>query len=134
MAKVAASVGAQLTTRTGVQQSQDSQTQLGEGVLRGLFGQGKGQVFTGALSQGSFVVGRVDAIHAAVPALAAPLVEQVRPRLTQALANAMVEQSFSAAAAKVKAKNDPAAAIAALGIEAPAAAAPAAPAPAPAKK
>jgi peptidyl-prolyl cis-trans isomerase D len=131
IAKVAASAGAQLVTRTAVQQSQASQTELGEGVLRGLFGQGKGQVFTGAASQNSFVVGHVDAIHAAVPALAAPLVEQVRPRLTQALANAMVEQSFTAAAARVKAKNDPAAAITALGIEAPAAA-PAAPAPAPA--
>ena len=134
IAKVAASAGAQLATRTAVQQSQASQTELGEGVLRGLFGQGKGQVFTGAASQNSFVVGHVDAIHAAVPALAAPLVEQVRPRLTQTLANAMVEQSFTAAAARVKAKNDPAAAVAALGIEAPAATAPAAPAPAPAKK
>lgn len=134
IAKVAASAGAQLSTRAGVQQSQASQTELGEGVLRGLFGQGKGQVFTGAQSANSFVVGHVDAIHAAVPALAAPLVEQVRPRLTQAMANAMVEQSFNAAAARVKAKNDPAAAITALGIEAPAAA-PAAPAaPAPAKK
>ena len=106
---------------------------MGEGVLRGLFGQGKGQVFADQ-GQAGYVVGRVDAIHGAVPALAAPLVEQVRPRLTQELANAMVEQSFNAAAARVKAKNDPAAAIAALGIEAPAAA-PAAPAaPAPAKK
>ena len=133
IAKVAASVSAQLTTRAGVQQSQASQTELGEGVLRGLFGQGKGQVFTGAQSQASFVVGHVDAIHGAVPALAAPLVEQVRPRLTQALTNAMVEQSFSAAAVRMKAKNDPAAALVALGVEAPAAA-PAAPAPAPAKK
>lgn len=133
IAKVAASVGAQLTNRTGVQQSRESQEQLGEGVLRGLFGQAKGQVFTGQ-TQAGFVVGHVDAIHGAVPALAAPLVEQVRPRLTQELANALVEQSFNAAAARVKAKNDPVAAIAALGIEAPVAA-PAAPvAPAPAKK
>jgi peptidyl-prolyl cis-trans isomerase D len=132
IAKVAASAGAELTTRTAVQQSRDSQTQLGEGVLRGLFGQGKGQVFTGAQSPTSFVVGHVDAIHGAVPALAAPLVEQVRPRLTQAMANAMVEQSFTAAAVRVKAKNDPAAALVALGVEP---AAPAAPAPAaPAKK
>ncbi|MEG1029363.1 MAG: rotamase, partial [Brevundimonas sp.] len=116
-----------------VQQSQASQTELGEGVLRGLFGQGKGQVFTGQTQTG-FVVGSVDGIHGAVPALAAPLVEQVRPRLTQELANAMVETSFNAAAARVKAKNDPAAALVALGIETPAAA-PAAPAaPAPAKK
>ncbi|MEG0818277.1 MAG: peptidyl-prolyl cis-trans isomerase, partial [Brevundimonas sp.] len=77
IAKVAASAGAQLSTRAGVQQSQASQTELGEGVLRGLFGQGKGQVFTGQ-TQAGFVVGSVDAIHGAVPALAAPLVEQVR--------------------------------------------------------
>ncbi len=133
IAKVAASVNAPLVTRAGVQQSRETQAQLGEGVLRGLFGQGKDQVFTGQ-AQNGFIVGRVDAIHGASPALAAPLVEQVRPRLTQELANAMVETSFNAAAARVKAKNDPAAAIAALGIEAPAAA-PAAPAvPAPAKK
>lgn len=132
IAKVAASAGAQLNTRAGVQQNREAQEQLGEGVLRGLFGQGKGQVFTGQ-GQAGFIVGSVDGVHPASPALAAPLVEQVRPRLTQELANAMVEQSFSAGAARVKAKNDPAAALTALGVET-APAAPAAPAPAPAKK
>lgn len=122
IAKVAAEAGAQLTVRTGVQQSRESQAQVGDGVLRGLFGQGKGQVFSGQQSQDSFVVGRVDAVHAAVPALAASLAEQARPRLTEELANAMADRTIAAAAARTKSRNDPALALQALGVEVPAAA------------
>jgi peptidyl-prolyl cis-trans isomerase D len=116
-----------------VQQSRESQAQVGDGVLRGLFGQSKGQVFSDAQSQTAFVVGRVDAIHAADPALAAPLAEQARPRLTEELANTLADRTIAAAAARTKSRNDPAAALQALGVEAPVAAAPAT-APAPAKK
>ena len=134
IAKVAAEAGAPLTVRTGVQQSRESQAQVGDGVLRGLFGQSKGQVFSDAQSQTAFVVGRVDAIHAANPALAAPLAEQARPRLTEELANTLADRTIAAAAARTKSRNDPALALQALGVEAPAAA-PAAPAaPASAKK
>ena len=129
IAKVAADAGAQLTVRTAVQQSRESQAQVGDGVLRGLFGQAKGQVFSGQQAQDSFVVGRVDAIHAADPALAAPLAEQARPRLTEELANTMADRTIAAAAARTKSRNDPALALQALGVEAPAA--PATPAPAP---
>lgn len=117
IAKVAAEAGAQLTVRTGVQQSRAAQTEVGEGVLRGLFGQSKGQVFSDAQSQTAFVVGRVDAIHAADPALAAPLAEQARPRLTEELANALAERTIGVAAARTKSRNDPAAALQALGVE-----------------
>ncbi|MFS0720908.1 peptidylprolyl isomerase [Brevundimonas phoenicis] len=134
IAKVAAEAGAPLTVRTGVQQSRESQAQVGDGVLRGLFGQSKGQVFSDAQSQTAFVVGRVDAIHAATPVLAAPLAEQARPRLTEELANTLADRTIAAAALRTKSRNDPALALQALGVEA-AAAAPAAPAaPAPAKK
>lgn len=134
IAKVAAEAGAPLTVRTGVQQSRESQAQVGDGVLRGLFGQSKAQVFSDAQSQTAFVVGRVDAIHAANPALAAPLAEQARPRLTEELANTLADRTIAAAAARTKSRNDPALALQALGVEAPAAA-PAAPAaPASAKK
>lgn len=134
IAKVAASVNASVATQAGVRQSRETQEALGNTVLQGLFSQPKGQVFSGA-GQSGFVVGRVDAVHGATPALAAPLVEQVRPRLTQELINALVEQGFTAGAARVGAKNDPAEALRAIGVEAPAAApaAPATPA-APAKK
>jgi len=134
IAKVAASAGATVTTRTSVQQNQQAVAEVGQGVLQGLFGQGKGQVFSGQSAADSFVVGRVDAVHPAVPALAAPIAEQVRARMSQEVANAMVEQTFSAAAARSKAKNDPAMALQALGVTAPSTpAGPAAPA-APAKK
>ena len=85
IAAVAASIGAPLVVRTGVQQNQQTAETLGEGVLRGLFGQGAGQVFTGPASESTFVVGRVDAVRAPVPALAAPIAEQLRPRLSMDL-------------------------------------------------
>ena len=119
IAAVAASSGATLITRTSVSQNQQTQTEIGEGVLQGLFGQGKGQVFSGPASQSAFVVGRVDNIRAAVPALAAPVAEQVRLRMGQEMANALVEQTFDAAARKTKAKNDPALALQALGVAGP---------------
>lgn len=132
IAAVASSAGATLTTRAGAQRNQQTQAELGQGVLQGLFGQAKGQVFSQQQSASSFIVGRVDEIHAAAPAEAAPLVEQVRPRLSQELANAMVEQGFTAGSARVRSRNDPAQALAALGVTAPAAPATPAPAPAPA--
>ena len=132
IAAVAASANATLVTRTGIQQSRDSQTALGQGVLQGLFGQGAGQVFSLPNAQSSYVVGRVDRIHAAVPALAAPLVEQARPRITQDIVQAMIQSSIEAGARDVKAKNDPVLARQALGLSdtpaAPGAPAPAAPA------
>jgi len=138
VAAVAGSVGASVQTHTGVKQDQNSQEALGEGGLQGLFSQGRGQVFTLPQSANSYVIGRVDQIHAAVPALAAPIAEQVRPRMTQEQVQAMIQQSMSAAAARTKATYDLALARAALGLSpepeaAPAAAGTPAPAPAPAQ-
>lgn len=126
IAAVASSVGASVTTRTGVEQTGAVQTQIGQGVMRGLFTQGRNQVFVEPQSGDSTVIGRVDAIHAAVPALAAALGEQARPRLTQEYMEALVQDSMGAAARRVKARNDPALALQALGVQDPAA--PAAPA------
>jgi peptidyl-prolyl cis-trans isomerase D len=118
IAAVAASAGATLTARTSVQQSPAVQSELGQAVLAGLFGQGRGQVFSGQADGGGFVVGRVDAIYPAVPALAAPAAEQVRLRLAEQVGNAMVEQIVNAAATRTKAKNDPEIALRALGVTA----------------
>ena len=133
IAAVARSAGAELTTRTGVQQNAESQGSLGDGVLGGLFGQGRGQVFTGPASETAFVVGRVDAVRAPTAALAAPIADQIRPRMAQELVNGAGESLVAAASRKVKAENDPARAVEALGVTPPAAgattpAAPAAPA------
>lgn len=119
IAAVAASAGASLTTRTSVQQSPTSQTELGQGVLQGLFGQGKGQVFSGQTGQAAWVVGRVDAVHPAVPALAAPVSEQIRLRGSPEMGNAISELVVEGAARKTKARNDPALALEALGVTAP---------------
>lgn len=129
IAAVAASVGASVTTRTGLEQSAATQEQIGQGALGGLFSNGRGQVFVEPQANGATVIGRVDGIHAATPALAAPLGEQARPRLTREYMEAFLDHAMSMAANRVKARNDPAVALQALGIEAPAAAAtPAAPA------
>lgn len=124
---VARSVNAPLTVRTGVVRDQASQQALGQGVLQGLFGQTKGQVFSQPAAQTGYVVGRVDNVHAANPAVAGPLAEQVRPRLTQELVQAMADSVVTAGATRSKAKNDPAMALSALGISS-SAQAPAAPA------
>ena len=126
IAAVAASVGATVTSRTGVEQIGAVEAQLGQGVQRGLFSQGRNQVFVEPQDAGSTVIGRVDAVRAAVPALAAPLGEQARPRLTEEYMSALVDHSMGAAARRMKARNDPALALQALGVQDPAA--PAAPA------
>jgi peptidyl-prolyl cis-trans isomerase D len=118
IAAVARSVNAPLTVRTGVIRNQQTQEALGQGVLQGLFGQSKGQAFSQPASQTAYVVGRVDNVHAANPAVAGPLAEQVRPRLTQELVQAVVEASFAAGAQRSKAKNDPVQARSALGLSA----------------
>ncbi len=133
IAAVAASAGATLISRSGVQQNPQIQAELGQGVLQGLFGQGKGQVFTGPQSQTAFVVGRVDAVRAPVAALAAPVAEQVRGRIGQDMGGALVQLAFQAAARAVKAKNDVTLALQALGVD-PATATTSPATPAPAKK
>lgn len=124
IAAVARSINAPLTVRTGVMRDQATQQALGQAVLQGLFGQGKGQAFSQPGEQG-FVIGRVDNVHAANPAVAGPLAEQVRPRLTQELVQALVQAELTAGAKKSKAKNDPAMARQALGLSGDAPAAPA---------
>ncbi|OYW38030.1 MAG: rotamase [Brevundimonas sp. 12-68-7] len=131
IAAVAASAGATLNTRTNVQQNAEAQADLGDGVLQGLFGQGRGQVFSSPASETSAIVGRVDAIRAADPAASAPFADQIRPRISQEFVGGIGEVLVNAAATRSKAENDPALALETLGVDAPAApgaATPAAPA------
>ena len=115
IAAVAASAGATVVNRTSVQQTPQVQAELGQAVLDGLFGQQKGQVFSGQSAEAAYVVGRVDGIHPAVAALAAPVAEQVRVRMGPQMANGMVDAGLAAGATRSKAKNDPALALEALG-------------------
>lgn len=119
IAAVAASAGTTVTTSNGVKRDRETQESLGQGVLMGLFGQGRGQTFVQPQSQDTYVVGRVEQIHAATPALAAPLAEQARGQLTQELGNALVERSVAAAATRSGARNNPEMARQALGLTTP---------------
>lgn len=118
IAAVARSVNATLTTRAGLQQNQATQDDVGQGVLRGVYGQGRGQVFSAPTSQTAYAVGRVDQIHAPTAVLAAPIAEQVRPRMTQDWANAVGDSAVQAGANDSKARYDIAIARQALGLPA----------------
>lgn len=126
IAVVARSVNATVTTRTGIQQNQSTQDEVGQGVLRGVYTQGRGQTFSSPASQTSYVVGRVDQIHAPTAVLAAPIAEQVRPRMTQDWVSAAGDTAVQAGANNTKARFDVNLALQALGLDP--AATPAAPA------
>ena len=125
---VAASVGAPLTVRTAAtRQSPQAAQQGGEpAIIQGLFGPGRGQTFVQPISQTSFVVGRVDAVHAPAPVLAASIAEQSRVRMGGALFNELIENARRAAGEIVRVRTWPERAAAALGLDPEAA--PAAPA------
>lgn len=116
IAEVAASVNAELVTHTGVQQNEETQTQVGQGVMRGLFSQGVEQVFSGQQDGQSFVVGRVDRIRAPVAALAAPRAEQIRPQMSMQAAEALGDGARAAAADQMNVRTWPDRALNALGI------------------
>lgn len=118
IAAVARSVNATLTTRTGMQQNQTTQDAVGQGVLRAVYSQNRGQSFSAPVSQTAYAVGRVDQVHAPTAVLAAPIAEQVRPRMTQDLVEAMGDRAVQAGADRTKARYDIALARQALGLPA----------------
>jgi peptidyl-prolyl cis-trans isomerase D len=122
VAAVARSVGAELIVRTGVQQNDETQEAIGQGALRGLFGQGKGQAFSEVDSETAFVVGVTDAVRAPAPALVAPVADRIRPRVGQDLVNGLGDLAIAAGRDRTKARNDPGLAREAMGLprEAPA--------------
>lgn len=124
IAEVAASVGATLMSRENTLQDQETQDAIGQGVLQGLFGQAKGQVFVQPASQTAFAVGVVDDIRASDVATVAPIAERIRPRITQDLVSGLGDSAIGWTQANSKASYDVAAARQALGLpeEAPASA------------
>lgn len=130
IAEVARSVGATLMSRDGILQDQETAEAIGPGVLQGLFGQAKGQVFVQPASQTAFAVGVVDDVRASDAAMVAPIAERVRPRITQDVTSGMGDSAIRWVQARSGASYDVAAARQALGLpeQAPApAGAPAAP-------
>ncbi len=125
IAEVARSVGATLITRENTLQDQETQEAIGGGVLQGLFGQSKGQVFVQPASQTAFAVGVVDDIRASEASTVAPIAERVRPRITQDLVSGLGDSAIRWTQANSKASYDVAAARQALGLPEQAPAAPA---------
>jgi len=122
IAEVARSVGATLITRENTLQDQETQEAIGQGVLQGLFGQAKGQVFVQPASQTAFAVGVVDEIRASDVSTVAPIAERARPRITQDLVSGLGDSAIGWAQVNSKARYDVGAARQALGLpeEAPA--------------
>ncbi len=114
IAAVAASVGAQVQTRTAM--SRESQAEVGPGVFRGAFTTAKGEVFSAQQTNDSFVIGRTEAITPPAPALAAPLAQQVGPQLAQENMNGVLQTVLKAAAARIGVGYDEPGARVALGL------------------
>lgn len=116
IAAVAASAGVPLVTASGVSRDPEAEDSPGEGVLSGLFGQGRGQVFSNPVSETAFAIGRVDAIRAPSPALAARNAESARPQITMQIFENLQELAQSAAGERVEVESYPDRARAALNL------------------
>lgn len=118
IAAVAASVGATVTTRTGLKQDPAAVEQVGEAVIGALFNAGRGQPFAQPNSENSIVIGRVDRIVAPTPAVVAEEAQQWRARIGAASGDPLFAATVAAAAERMKATHDEALARQALGVEA----------------
>ena len=118
IAAVAASVGATVTSRSGVKQDQETMAQLGQGVMTGLFSAERNQPFSQPQSRDSIAIGRVDRVTAPTAALAASEAQQWRARLGQATSEPMFSSAVAAAAGRVDATYNEELAREALGLEA----------------
>ncbi len=116
IAEVAASVGANVVTETGLKQEQDTVARLGRGVMTGVFNGEAGQVFSQPQSADSIVIGRIDRISAPTAALVAEEAQQWRARVGSAAGDTFLSSSVSAAAERMDATYDEELARQALGV------------------
>ena len=116
LAAVAASAGATIQTATGL--NRQSAQARGQGVIQGVFGSARGEMFSQQNTADTFVIGRTDRIIPASAVLAAPVANEFRQRMATDNVNAVGEMALKAAAAGSKARYDEALARAALGLPA----------------
>lgn len=118
IAAVAEAEGLSLVTREDVgRDAGEGEGALGQGVLDGLFGQGRGQVFAGpADEEGRFVIGVVDAISPPAAVLAGRQAEQFRGLLAQQFEPEIMQAIQAAAREAVDVRTYPDRARAALGV------------------
>lgn len=125
---VAASVGAQVTTQTGVVADQPTAESLGRGVIGGLFATERGRTFSQQQTADSYALGRVDRITAPSPAVAAQDAVQWRARMSGEAGQLLFQAALPAVGRRMKVEFDEALAREALGVTAQAPASGAAPA------
>ncbi|MCS6625168.1 peptidyl-prolyl cis-trans isomerase [Roseibacterium beibuensis] len=106
IAAVAASVGANVVTETGLKQEQETVARLGRGVAMGLFNGKAGQVFSQPQSADSMVIGKIGRITAPTAALAVDEAQQWRARLGEASGEPLLAASIAAAAERMDATYD----------------------------
>ena len=116
IAAVAASVGADVTTETGLKQDEDTMARLGRGVMGGVFNGQAGQVFSQPQAANSIAIGRIDRISAPTAALVAEEAQQWRARIGAAAGDPLLGASVSAAAERMNATYNEDLARQALGI------------------
>lgn len=116
IADVAASVGANVVTETGLKQDQEAMARLGRGVMTGVFNGQAGQVFSQPQSGDSIVIGRIDRISAPTAALVAEEAQQWRARIGSAAGDPLLAASVSAAAERMDATYNEELARQALGV------------------
>lgn len=122
LAAVAASIGANVVTETGLKQEQETAERLGRGVMTGVFIGQEGRVFSQPQAANSIAIGRIDDIVAPTPALVAEEAQQWRARLGGAAGEPLLAASVSAAAERMNATYNEELARQALGVTEPPAA------------
>jgi peptidyl-prolyl cis-trans isomerase D len=122
LAAVAASVGANVVTETGLKQEQETAERLGRGVMTGVFIGQEGRVFSQPQAANSIAIGRIDDIAAPTPALVAEEAQQWRARIGGAAGEPLLATSVSAAAERMNATYNEELARQALGVTEPPAA------------
>ncbi|MBF0664023.1 MAG: peptidyl-prolyl cis-trans isomerase [Brevundimonas sp.] len=118
IAAVAASVGATVTTGTGVKQDQETASRLGQGVMSGLFTGRANQVFSQPQTNDSLAIGRIDRVSAPTAAVVAEESQQWRARLGAASGDPLFRAAVTAAAERMKATYNEELARQALGLAA----------------
>ncbi|KQW83685.1 peptidylprolyl isomerase [Brevundimonas sp. Root1279] len=113
---VAASVGATVITRAGVQQSEEAVAELGQGVLVGLFSAERGQPFSRPQGNDGIAIGRVTGIIAPTPAVAADEARQWQARFGPQTGQAFFQTAIQAGAVRSNASYNEAVARQALGV------------------
>lgn len=124
IAAVAASVGATIVNRAGVEQTDEALAQNGEGVMVGLFSTDRGQPFSRPNGADGVAIGRVTNVVAPSPARAAEEALQWQNRFAGQTGQAFMQSAVQAGALRSNATSNEAVARQALGVapaEAPAA-------------